>query len=316
MATLIYCTGFEHGVAVPVTSGGGLFNTVIGTPSIQGTTKRTGDYALEISSSAAAEYVAKSISGVPATIVGRLYFRFNALPDTDALELFRITSNPVNPCFKWMTATSKIRAYLGSTDYQESSGTFTTGVWYRLDFKTVSGASPTLDWQIDGAAQTQVSTATSTLAFTSLILGWLVATTGTMYVDDVAISATSGDYPIGAGGVIGLRPNADGVHDNIDNDMVNEDGQIIDGSTYYAYSKLYENPWITTANDDLIEQLTPSAAYCEINFANTAETIIHGVMGILQYASASATANTGATIVMDSNDQVTSIYGTTVAPAD
>ena len=88
---------------------------------------------------------------------------------------------------------------------QVGAGSIITGpavvadTWYVIDFRFIcSGTSHTLDWAVDAAAQTQATAvqAASTVAF--LTLGWNVSATATVRYDDVVLSVTTGDYPLGA----------------------------------------------------------------------------------------------------------------------
>ena len=310
MATLVWHTGFEYGLAAPVTFGGGLFETVTGTPVIQGTTKRTGDYALQCNPSAATRGVRKNIGGTPTIIVGRFYFNYHSI-STDGIRVF--LCNPVAGgafVFKWKTATTNIQASIGGNGAQ-LSGALSADVWYRIDFRANCGVNPgTIDWAVDGVAQTQVSYAFTASTFNKVEIGdTQVAYTGEIYFDDIAVSITTDDYPIGAGSVIGLRPNADGTHVSAANIMEFTDGTDIRPGTTTAYTMLDENPWITTANDDLIKQSAIEAnSYAEINFTDTTMTTINGVQVILQYASSGAAANNGKTYILDSDAQSTTVY--------
>jgi hypothetical protein len=140
----------------------------------------------------------------------------------------------------------------------------------------------------------------------------------TAWYDDIVHSVTAADYPIGAGSTYGLRPNADGVHNNAANIMEDSSGNDIDGITRFAWNKLEENPWVTTANADYVRQTAIGAAnYCEIQFADLLDNMrdIIGVDSLLQYASATATANTGGCIIRDGATQTT-LWGIAGALAD
>ena len=82
MTTPVWLTGFEYGVATPTTNGGGLFNTITGSPSIQSATKNSGSYALRLNPSSAIYTVFKNLAS-PTIVVGRLYFRFASWSGVD-----------------------------------------------------------------------------------------------------------------------------------------------------------------------------------------------------------------------------------------
>lgn len=320
MTTLIYIDGSEHGVATPVTSGGGLYNVVSGAPAVQGTIKRTGDYALQCNAAGTAVYVSKTIS--TQMLIVRLGVYLVTLPVAGNLHyiLTPHASSVTNPLFGYSVTQGKFFVgYEGATGLQYSSQTPAAATWYFIDLKfDLSTNSLPIDWRVDGTAQTQC-TATGGGAFTAVNLryGVMSATTINVVIDDLVASYTSGDYPIGAGGVAGLRPNADGTHNNAANIMEDSAGNDIDGVTYFAFDKLDENPWTSAAAADYVRQTANGTAnYCEINFADTAQTTIKGVVAILQYASATATSNNGGCTIIDEDATVTTLWGAVGALAD
>jgi hypothetical protein len=180
--------------------------------------------------------------------------------------------------------------------------------WYQIDIKAYCGAATyILDWQVDGVSQTQATYATTASTFSSIRPGVIISASVTNYIDDVAVSVTPEDYPIGEGGTVGLRPNADGTHNNAANIMEDSAGTDIDGTP--AWNLLEENPWITTANADYVRQSgIGTGNYGEVQFADTDKTTIHGVMAVLQYASATDLANDGKTYIRDLDGQATTLY--------
>jgi hypothetical protein len=316
LTTPVWITGFEYGLATPVISGGGLCEAVTGAPTIQATTKRTGGYALRIyaAGTAAITSIGKTIAGT--VTVGSVYFLWHTAPSA-AVRILRFpVAAGSGPTIYFDPADSKIYPYISTAGVK--SAALTVDTWYRIDWKAdVSTGTSTLDVQLDGAAITQKTLVQTATTFSGLYVGFIDAVTGEVFYDDLIASSTTGDYPIGAHAVVGLRPNADGTHNNAANIMEDSAGNDIDGSTYYAYDKLDESPWITTANADYVRQTAVGTGnYCEIQFEDTAQATILGAMALLQYAAATATACTGATIIRDSNAQVTNLYGTTATPAD
>jgi hypothetical protein len=114
-----------------------------------------------------------------------------------------------------------------------ASTTVSAGTWYLVELRLVAGTNPrTADWQIDGAAQTAVSAAATASTVSTLRLGSTVAADAfTANYDDVLVSATTGDYPLGAGTVVALRPDAMGTSGG-SGSFRNNDGTAIDATTY------------------------------------------------------------------------------------
>jgi len=322
--TLFYCTGFEHGVAAPVTSGGGLFSTVTGTPVIQGTTKRTGDYALQVSVAAAASSVRRLIPGSPTELVARFYINFGTLPTSGTVELFQVRAVAGGYfCFCYSYTEKQFYGYVEpSANVYYTSMSPAINTWYRIDLiASVATANLwTLDCQIDGVAQTQAtdtSHAASTLNGVAVLMGCAASTTMNAYFDDWAMSVTTADYPLGAtDGVIGLRPDSDTDITAVGTNTM----ELIDGTDISAgspaYAMLDENPWTTSANTDLVCQNTANtSAYVEMGFANTTYANINGVMALLQYCGQNASADQGATYILEGAN-VTTVYGNNATRAD
>jgi len=315
MSTLTWATGFEHGLATPVTSGGGLFDYVTGTAlAVGATAARTGSYGLRIYPTTTATSIGKLVAGTPTYVVGRVYVRFATKPSATTDIIWQVCGTPIFT-ISFVQSTSKFRAQItGGTS--QAGPDVVVDTWYRIDFRFYCGGTTwTIDWQVDGVDQTQATLGgqSASTFTTGTRIGCGDAITMDMYVDDVARSETSGDYPIGAGGVIGLRPNADGTHNNAANIMELSDGTDIKnangGAAVTAWDVLDEDPWITTANADYVKQSGIEATkYCEINFADTTETVIHGVRAIQQDASSGPAANNAKTYILDSDAQSTTLY--------
>jgi hypothetical protein len=321
MTTPIWLTGFEYGVATPVTNGSGIADWVDGTPTIQDTIKRSGSYALKIDPTAATEAISKNISGTPTIVVGRFYFYFGTLPSATIDRIFSVdtTAYYIHCAFGYDQSVNKLYANIGSSGDTYWATTLAVDTWYRVDFRAnCSGTTWTMDWQVNGVAQTQVSIfvgAADTFATTNVG----VQDTGTcvLYFDDIVMSATTGDYPIGAGQVDALLPTSDGTHNNSANVMEDASGNDIDGATYFAYQQVDEVPMSETTTR--IQQSTAGTTkYVEIQFADQASayTAYHGVIGILAYMSASTATNQGGCVVRDNTGTETPIWGNSAARAD
>jgi hypothetical protein len=120
----------------------------------------------------------------------------------------------------------------------------TTGQWYRLDLQRTS---TTLDARIDGVAVGQLSG--SYAASTQLSLG--STETGDVFADDILVSRTLADYPLGAGYGLSYIPNADGTHNVAGaNDFEKTlTGTDITNATTDAWQLIDERPLPTTAVD-------------------------------------------------------------------
>lgn len=183
-----------------------------------------------------------------------------------------------------------------------SNVTAVAGQWYTFDISADYGASPTADWRIDGVAQTSLTSANftnSSSTWSNLTLGQRAAAGGdptmktyTAYYDDVAISLTSGDYPLTHDAVKLYVPSADGTHSTGAAGNFTDGTSNITGSTTTAYTLLDEVPPTTT--DKVVQALNTSGAlYVEVRFNSTTETLrplYLDALGVWRAATAASAA--------------------------
>jgi hypothetical protein len=177
-----------------------------------------------------------------------------------------------------------------------SASTLSAGTWYVLDTRVNYGVNPhTADWQLNGVAQTQATKAVNAESASETGFGPSVTDANfTLWVDDVVVSQTSGDYPIGDGKVLGLSPDAMGTSNDPSARLSTEAGAW--GAT--TWNKLDDAPMTSTA-DYVRQTAVDSSAYLETTFANTSETCINAVMGELAYHAASTNGNNSKTSLFE-----------------
>lgn len=313
MATPIFLTGLEHGSLSA--SGGGLFDTVTGAPTVDSAIKRTGSYSIRFYKTvAAACSVTKNVSGSPTVLVARFYLYFTTLPSVDC-ALFRMNSGTYVPTLRFRLSDSKLIVDFSGSGTQ-AGPVVTTGQWYRIDFRGNVGTDPrTIDWQVNGVDQPQATLALAASSFTTVPFGALTTCTLDAYIDDVVISATSADYPLGPGGVVGLSPNAAGTSNPGTNVIEDNTGADVDDSTNPANVELDDVP--LSLNTDYIKQVAVGTGnYAEVAFADISESVIWGARGILAYMSSDTLGNEGGCIIRDSDGQETTIWGNPTTRAD
>lgn len=320
--TLVRIIGFEHGIT-PSANGGGLCNLVTGSAcSISSSIKRTGSYSLRVNATGTASYISyvTNIQG-NTVLVGRAYFYIAAYPDnSDSFVWVDLASQKY---VFGVEAASPHRVYC----YYSGSGTFhystfnisSLNTWYGIDFKINVVNNPQLvDWRIwqDGntpTAQTQISEPYAATTVYSFNIGTNYNGTVDEYIDDAVLSVTSGDYPIGIGGVEGFLPNEDGTHNAGTNIIEDNTGADIGAVT--AYDKVNTVPFGGTAT--YIRQFaTGTGNYAEVNFADTSQTVIHGAQATLAYRASNTTANEGACTVIDEDATVNEVWGNPTTRAD
>lgn len=145
----------------------------------------------------------------PAIAVGRGYIYFTTLPNIDC-NLFMVNGGSQGVAFK--VSDSTIRAGNGAT-FGATGVVVTTGQWYRLDWKwNLTGPTWAMDLKVDGTDCGTYSVTSGSSSCTGIKFGTTFNVTADWYVDDIIMSGTSADFPIGAGTCVGLYPNGDGSH--------------------------------------------------------------------------------------------------------
>ncbi|HEX6035775.1 MAG TPA: hypothetical protein VFY83_15140, partial [Anaerolineales bacterium] len=274
MATPVWFSGFEGWPDTPNANGAGLANSFNGgTFSVSTAQAHTGARSLRFNPAATNCWIGLTLSS-PTIIVVRLYLYFAALPTSDSVLFFGHVSAGLPLRIDFNFANSRIDASVGGGGTQTGM-TITTGTWYRVEARMncANGGNSTIDWGVAaGDASltnyTQVSVAQTNTTFLALRLGTTASESFDMYMDDVFVSVTSGDYPIGPGGTERLAPTADGTHNAGTN--VIEDNAGTDIGTTTAYDKLNSVPPSSTA---YIKQVANGTGnYAEIQFGNITAT--------------------------------------------
>lgn len=193
MTTTIFLNGAESG-AVP--------GTVTGDVTVQSAVKHLGNFAFRFAAAGGTAYFTISVAS-PTVLVGRIYVTYTTLPaiDNEIFWVARADANAVGIKLRALDHKFFTR-YWSTADGQACATVITTGVWYRIDFKIdVSTAATLVDFQVDGVAalQSSFAWAASTIAQTSF--GASNADTFLFIEDDLALSATPADYPIGTGSI-------------------------------------------------------------------------------------------------------------------
>ena len=217
----------------------------------------------------------------PATLVTRFYLYFSTLPD--AMRSICSTTNG-QAGIRYNPTGTKLETFAGLTSPNIGASGFvpSTGVWYRIDAKFVLGTTTTSDFQVDGSAQAQASKTQSAASMQGLQFGYnangahgSAGCNGTYYIDDIATSGTSGDYPLGAGNVVGLFVDADGTHNyNAATDFKYNNSTNVNATSASetgTHNNL-QNPLSITVGNFMSQNEATTTEYLEWTFENLGVT--------------------------------------------
>lgn len=220
MSTTVFNCGAECGI-VGAGAGGGTatphWDAVGGTaPTVSTAIARNGGSAYRFNTTGAQSYLRKDTVAAPTASVMRGYFYLASLPNIDTSLMSQITAAGGSARLLYRAATQDVIACVSTTTTGATAVAVTTGVWYRVDMKCDTADSRTCTTSIDGGSnQTATKTAQTASTASSVRIGAgcnSELVTADVYWDDFVYSATTGDYPLGAGQCIGIFPTADGTH--------------------------------------------------------------------------------------------------------
>lgn len=201
--------------------------------------------------------------GTYLTQAGRVYIYFASLPNAGATLVYSGLPSTTGPQVYFNQSDSKIYARVDSTN-GASGVVVTTGQWYLVSWLFVinTGASDTCDVTVGTTACGQATATGHTAAQTFWGFGWPVNLTADVFYDDVVISNTSADHPIGAGYVNHFVPTADGTHNIAGTADFTRTltGTDILNATTTAYQLIDDVPLESGASVDWINMVLPPNA--------------------------------------------------------
>lgn len=288
--TPVFCCGFECGVSASHWSldANTSFNTTI---------KRSGARSLRSNPTASTGDAFVSLTSASIHVF-RVYIRFESLPSATIELMVGTGSVGSRPGAYFNSSDSKIYAGKGAASLGATGVSVTTGQWYLVDIKIIGTSNPTLiDVSVDGVSCGQASWA-SVYPATTYLVGNPINSNSThdIYFDDIVISRTEADYPIGAGKVEHFVPTSDGTHNVAGaNDFeVGTGGVDITNATTTAYQLVDDIPLQSGApgTTDFINMVAPPNAtdYVECVFGpapgistpTTAPRAVEVIAGIAQ----------------------------------
>jgi hypothetical protein len=231
------------------------------------------------------------------TLVGRFYVNIATISNAE-FEIFRVNNTNEQWSLRYDDSTDNFKLYAGATgttlkvtgpSYDQN-----LGLWVRIDFKitNISTTVATWEWSVDGVAATTAtgSTVSAGGAVVNVTLGDTVASgvTKNLDYDDVALSVTAADYPIGPGYGGVVLPTSLTLHST---------GVFVQDATATVittgdWARLDEIPISETST--FIRQTTGSNNVTTgvpiVGFTNTVNDSINGVRLVTAYGAAATGA--------------------------
>ena len=318
MTTPIFMTGFEYGmIDIP---GGGLANSILGSGLEVNTTpspRHGGSYSLFTHPTTIADGQIRWTNFITSSIqVGRLYLRIQTAPSLATEIAFWDTNQASEPQLYLNPVSVKLELRWGGGSAVDL-GTYTLNKWHRVDWHVdLSSSTNVVKARLDGGTEATTSLSQSAGVLSGLALGTTTDIEYNILWDDIIVSNTSGDYPIGPGEIRPLKLTADGAHSPATPDCLRGGGAspaLISGSNV-AYQYLDDVPFPNgpSPTTDRISQDASASPhdthYVEVTFADVVENIFHGVVAWLAYGGDAVAPNNGSAKIVRSDATEVTLY--------
>ncbi len=310
MPTLVDLEGFEHGVDAAnatATMNPALWDTSGNPAGISFVSGRVDGLAVQIAKDNTTTTRVGRVYTTPGTLfVHSFYLRVAAAPTLADARVYAMSADVV--AFIMVQTTGTVLANITGGGSASVGPNVADGLWHLIDVRYNTAPNPhTIDWTVDGVTQTSASaTGTASSNQDSWSAGGnVLAGDGTYQIDDIAISATTGDYPMGPHKVFSVVPAADGTHVAGVNIMENAGTGNDIGGAETAWDKLDDWPPTTGINnaDSITSSATGATNYAEVIFRpkpDYAHQTLWGVSATVAHQSDTTGANTGISRIVDS----------------
>lgn len=329
ITTPIILEGFEAGRNPTAgTVVGSLVTTITGNAAPYATNPAGagagGAYSLRCNPAAATSSLRWTPNTAYSIIVCRFAVKFTTMTGSPTILTLAQNTN-ANTVIQYISASSQLRVQCASANPQNATVP-ADDTWHVVDLLVNLSANPNyVDWAVDGVAQTRSSTAVAADTTWQWTWGFVAAITADMQFDDLVVTTTDTDYPIGNGYIKGvLLDGTVGTHNLVDGTTMawSTDGTNftnISSTTDTAPATVLDDnvpPWpASTFPNSRIRQNTANASYVDLNLGNISDTP-RAVGAQVLYGAATATANTGSTWFVDDGGNAKEIYGTPSTPRD
>jgi hypothetical protein len=277
--TPVFCCGAECNIAVvgaAVPAGHETHWTPIapGFISIDHALVRSGLASFRITHTTNSAYLQRAIVGAPTEGVARFAIYFTTLPSVDTRLAAFIPAAGSFVSLRYEVTGNQLVGAFGATGVATTPYPIVTGRWYVVDMKAEVGSGNRLVAvqimdDLTGVVTDLGSQTTAVAASTisTFRLGSSVSSeipTVDMYYDDVILSVTLADYPIGDGQVLAFSPARDGTHNvGVSGNFKINNATNITGAETNLWEELAEAD-LTSAADYLTQNVAAGTEYLEV----------------------------------------------------
>jgi hypothetical protein len=276
-------TGFEH--ARKGFSGDNFVPSGTGV-SIDTAVARSGGASLRVAAAGAAGNEWRLWQVPTRAASARFAVRLSSLPAGDVTQLFALDTAYYEPRSslrigydaRTQTLRLTLRSAAGAVQTVNASAPAVAGAWHVVDLGyDVTTSTQRAAWSVDGVAQPSASvTGSGSESLYRIELGTNTNDRFVANYDDVVLTASGADYPLGDGRVFMLKPDGMGKSAGA-SALRDDDGTAVDA---LSWTRLDEVP--ATSTSDFVQQVSASpSSYAEVTFQDTPHECIRAVRGYL-----------------------------------
>lgn len=302
MSSIVHVCGWECGLAIGGTSDSHYQfaqNVSISTTVTRGAHSAR---SLKIGNTGAASYMRRFAATSQTEYAGRIYLYVEAWPTATMDVIQGTVAAGAKASIQVDSSTRELEVQIGGdVNAVARPGAISLNTWYRIDFAFFCGTNGYAKMSVDGGTTYQSNTTQTATTFDN---GFRVGTSASdatfiAYVDDFTLSDAVADFPIGAGKVEGVVPNADGSHSFTTGDFKYDNSGNVATNATDTHIWVDDIPLGSTA-DFLTQNVINGSGFLEFAFASTS-VAPRALQAIVQYATASTTTDNITFKLRDSN---------------
>jgi len=313
-----FTCGFECGIVVQgaaTAPEGRHWHLASGTTTLETSTVRSGARAGRFATAGTTTYLGRNVTGTPNVAVARFAIRFVGSLPSSSVNLFAFTTGGSFCFLHYIQSSQKLGvSFVGNASGATLGPVVAADTWYVIDFRADASANPwKIDWRVDGAVQTQKTSALAANTFTTFRIGANVDTgagtpTYDLLVDDIIVSTGSTlDYPFGDGKVVGIRPSYDGTHSFTLGTFKYDNSTNVATSATDVYTYLDDNP-INGLTEYISQNVLAAGEYVEFGFPTPADTGTARAVEVVAAHHASSTTAHAVSMKLNDGGTLADVY--------
>lgn len=224
--------------------------------------------------SAAARLLESKFPSLQNVVVVRFKVMYTTAPNAAGLIAWLDNSTSLIG-IRYNTANSSFELYDKTSGNNAVGPVVSLNRWYTIEYVVNATTNPwTASWQVDGIPYGSISPARAGLGQDGVCFGNNISATYTCYFDDILVSNTAADYPLGTGVILPMRPNRDGVHSFTAGDFKYNNSTNVATNATDVYT--YLDDLLDNTTDFIAQAVIRTTGYVEVGFAPLPQILSNG----------------------------------------